>query len=99
MDELWSLIRSIPSGRVSSYGTVGQHLKHPTTGRIVGRWLTNCPENVPWWRVVGFNGRLPIAKQGIGLENLQADLLTKEGVEVVDGKIDMRRFGCFDLIL
>lgn len=92
MDELCALVHSIPPGRVASYGTIGAHLTHPTTGRIVGRWMAQCQEDIPWWRVVAKSGMLPIEKRDPTLGHLQQDLLLKEGVEVVDGVIDMPRF-------
>jgi alkylated DNA nucleotide flippase Atl1 len=56
--------------------------------------MNNCPEHVPWWRVVASTGHLPIGKRAIELERMQEEMLRSEGVEVRDGKIDMERFGC-----
>lgn len=89
---LWALIRSIPEGRVSTYGDVGAALDRPTTGRIVGRWMANCPPEVPWWRVIAKSGHLPIGKRDPYLQMEQTALLKEEGVEVVEGKVALSRF-------
>ena len=78
LDELWDLVRSIPRGRVSSYGTVGAALKNPASGYLVGRWMAQCPEGVPWWRVVAKTGALPIEKLDPYLELDQRRVLEIE---------------------
>ena len=93
LDELWSVVRAIPVGRVSSYGDVGRALRHPATGFQVGRWMARCPEDVPWWRVVSKSGRFPIGKRDARLELEQRDLLEREGVEVEVDTVDMEHFG------
>lgn len=88
LDELWDLVRSIPRGRVGSYGTVGAALKNPASGYLVGRWMAQCPEGVPWWRVVAKTGALPIEKLDPYLEMDQRRLLESEGVIFVDDRVD-----------
>lgn len=77
---LWEIVRAIPQGKVRSYGAVGQLLEPRLSGLLVGRALRSCPSGVPWWRVVGADGRLPIAKQGLGLELEQRSNLEREGI-------------------
>jgi len=91
-DEFLELVRTIPHGKVTNYGALGRELSRPVSGVVVGGWLQNIPEDVPWWRVVGRDGRLPIWKKGQSLEILQADRLASEGVEIVDGVIERRFF-------
>ncbi len=85
-------VRAIPRGRVANYGSLGTSLSRPVSGVIVGRWLNDIPEDVPWWRVVGRDGRLPIWKKDPSLEDLQAARLAEEGVEVVDRIVERRFF-------
>ena len=85
--ELLDLVRAIPRGRVTNYGTLGQALSRPVSGVIVGRWLHATPHDVPWWRVVGRDGKLPIWKRDPGLESLQAFRLKEEGVAIVGGTV------------
>jgi len=92
MDDIWDIVRSIPPGRVATYGDVGAALKNPMSGFLVGRRLQSCPDGVPWWRVVAKDGTLPIWKLDPTAEDVQAERLRSEGVEVVDGRIDMAHF-------
>lgn len=91
-DELLEHVRDIPRGRVTNYGALGRALSRSVSGVIVGRWLSATPEDVPWWRVVGRDGRLPIWKKDPSLESLQAARLTEEGVELVEGVVAKRFF-------
>lgn len=92
LDELWDVVRSIPPGRVMSYGEVGSLLRPPVGGRTVGRWMAHAPEGVPWWRVVAKTGHLPISKRGPGFATTQEQLLRQEGTPFVEsGKVDMSR--------
>ena len=85
-------MRAVPHGRVTNYGSLGRALSRPVSGVIVGRWLNGIPEDVPWWRVVGRDGRLPIWKKDPSLEDLQAARLAAEGVEMVDRVVEARFF-------
>lgn len=85
-------VRAIPPGRVSNYGALGASLSRRVSGVVVGGWLTHPTEGVPWWRVVGRDGRLPIWKRDPSLEALQASRLADEGVEIEDGIVPVRFF-------
>jgi methylated-DNA-protein-cysteine methyltransferase-like protein len=92
LEDLWNIVRSIPSGKVMSYGEVGALLPNPTNGRMVGRWMAQAPDGVPWWRVVAKDGRLPIAKRGPGFASEQEERLQNEGTPFLEGgRVDMRR--------
>lgn len=92
MEELWTLVRSIPSGRVCGYGELGRCLRNPVSGLLIGRWMATCPEDIPWWRVVGADGKLPVWKRDANLETIQHDRLIEEGVDFEEGKVIMDRF-------
>jgi len=94
VEELWDVVRSIPKGRVASYGDVGQALRNPTSGRIIGRRMAHCPSDVPWWRVVDRNGCFPVGKLDPLLEKEQAELLKEEGVELCDLAVPMDLYRC-----
>ena len=95
MDDLWDVVRSIPVGKVASYGEVGQALRQPASGYMVGRWMAKCPEDVPWWRVVSKEGLLPVWKKDREAERRQIEQLQAEGVEVVEGRVSMERYGAY----
>jgi len=50
------------------------------------------PENIPCFRVVNAKGELSgeFAFGGVGA---QAKLLEEEGVEVIDGRVDLKKYG------
>ena len=68
------VLRSLRPGEVVTYGEVAEMAGFPGRARAVGRILRLTEEEVPWWRVVGYGGRLisPNPAQ-------QADLLRREG--------------------
>jgi methylated-DNA-protein-cysteine methyltransferase-like protein len=99
-DEQWStiyaVVRSIPRGKVASYGQLAELAGIPSGHRIAARALRSCPERLPWQRVVGKKD----ARRGqINIEDpdhaaLQRALLEAEGV-VFDarGFISLRQSG------
>ncbi len=92
LDELWTLVRRIPRGRVASYGAVGRALRNPASGFQVGRWMAHCPDEVPWWRVVAKSGSLPIQKREPHMAREQIDRLKAEGATILNGIVTP---GCF----
>lgn len=51
-----------------------------------------CPPDVPWQRVVGAGGHLPIGKRSPNLKNRQRELLEQEGVRFLPNDcVDMVR--------
>lgn len=87
------IVRGIPSGKVTNYGTVALLAGKPGAARQVGGVLFGLRESdgdVPWQRVVSVNGGISTYKVGSG--ELQVALLEAEGVEVKDRKVDMRRY-------
>jgi len=75
-------VRSIPRGKVASYGQLAELAGIPSGHRIAARALRSCPERLPWQRVVGKKD----ARRGqINIEDpdhaaLQRALLEAEGV-------------------
>lgn len=88
-------VRSVPSGRVASYGAIADVAGSPGAARAVGTVLRGLPDgsDVPWWRVISARGGLSIPRVGHA-RRLQRTLLREEGVAVdEDGRVDMARFG------
>lgn len=90
--ELWNLVLQIPPGYVASYGDIGGSLIPPISGLLVGRWIAEVPEGVPWWRVVARDGSLPISKRDPRLAKIQADKLSQEGIILHEGCVPLERF-------
>ena len=56
--------------------------------------MRTVPAGVPWQRVVGAGGLLPIAKRSLELKSRQRELLEQEGVVFLTGaneRVDMRK--------
>ena len=66
---------------------------NPKMSRAVGNALHKNPDpvNIPCFRVVNAKGELAGAF-AFGGEDVQARLLEEEGVEVVDGKVDLQKY-------
>jgi methylated-DNA-protein-cysteine methyltransferase related protein len=87
------LIKSIPRGKVSTYGQIAAYAGDPRGARQVARLLHSCAEkdNLPWQRMINRRGRISLLP-GNGYE-LQYSLLHKEGVRFkLDGSIDLDCF-------
>lgn len=78
--QIHDIVRAIPAGKVLSYGAVGARSTPPISGYICGRIMQNVPPDVPWWRVVGKDGNLPIRKRHPELSIEQREKLEAEGV-------------------
>lgn len=87
---VYAWVRTIPRGRVASYGDVGAAVG--VAARTVGWAMSLAPEDVPWQRVVGADGYLRIAKRSPHLKALQRSLLEAEGVTLSKDDCVERRF-------
>jgi len=78
--EIFANVQRIPHGKVASYGMVGRALTSPLSGLLVGRLMRQCPDGIPWWRVVAYDGSIVTGKLDprLGLE--QRRRLEEEGV-------------------
>ena len=58
-ERVYELVRSIPSGRVMTYGQIAIILGEGYTPRTVGYVMRNAnADDVPWQRVINSKGRL-----------------------------------------
>ena len=91
---IYEAVKRIPKGRVATYGQVAAMAGNERMSRAVGNALHKNPTPgiVPCHRVVDARGRLAGGFAFGGME-AQAALLTAEGVEVVDGKVDLGKYG------
>lgn len=88
LEELWAIVSAIPPGQVRGYGEVGRELTHPVSGLLIGRWMAQAPEGVPWWRVVGADGSIKTFKRGPEHGIRQRKLLEDEGVGFVGDAVN-----------
>lgn len=91
-EQVMKLAQEVPRGRVISYGALGKRCDPPISGYICGRIMGQILDNVPWWRIVGKDGALPISKRGPHHALKQRDLLAEEGVQFDENSKIARRF-------
>lgn len=91
---IYEATKRIPKGCVATYGQVATMAGNERMSRAVGNALHKNPTPgiVPCHRVVDAKGRLAGGFAFGGME-AQAALLADEGVEVKDGKVDLRKYG------
>jgi len=89
--KIWQTVARIPRGKVASYGQVAQQAGLPRRARLVGQALRRVPPgfDLPWHRVVSASGTISLPGQA---GRTQARLLAGEGIPLVRGRIDMKRF-------
>jgi len=93
-EKIIAAIRRIPRGRVSTYGAIAAVAGAPRRARWVGAVLKHAPASLklPWHRVINAQGRSSFP-MGSDAYRAQLDRLRREGVKVVSGRIDLKRFG------
>lgn len=93
-ERIYDVVCQIPKGKVSTYGAVAAKAGNPRWSRVVGYALhvNPRPGEIPCHRVVNRLGATTPAF-AFGGRDMQADLLRKEGVEVVDGVVDLDEYG------
>ncbi len=87
-ERVYQIARTIPLGKVTSYGAIAKALGAARSARMVG-WAMNASHNlhdIPAHRVVNRNGLLT-GKMHFDGTNLMQQLLENEGIEVVDNQI------------
>ena len=92
-DRIYSVVSQIPKGKVATYGLVATLAGNKRWARVVGYALHNNPDQskIPCHRVVNRDGK--VAKAFVfGGENEQTRLLECEGVKVVDGIVDLKKY-------
>lgn len=92
-EKVYDYLRTVPFGTVTTYGLIALHIGHPRAARQAGQALHRnpMPGIIPCHRVVNREGRLATAFAFGGIE-MQARLLCKEGIEVVDGCVDLNKY-------
>jgi len=89
--EVVEIIKSIPRGKVATYGQIAGLAGNRFASRQVVRVLNSSSrkEGLPWHRVVNSSGKISL-KPGYGYE-VQKELLEKEGIIFdKDDRIDLK---------
>ena len=87
-ENVYAVVKLIPSGRVTSYGAIACYLGSKQSSRLVG-WAMNASHKIngiPAHRVVNRKGILT-GKHHFDTSNRMQELLEKEGVNIKEDQI------------
>lgn len=87
-EDVYALVKLIPKGRVTSYGTIAHYLGAKGSARMVG-WAMNqahTDPDIPAHRVVNRNGLLT-GKHHFATSTAMQELLEREGIVVIDDQV------------
>ena len=85
--QVYEIVGKIPFGKVLSYGDIARILGNPRAARQVGWAMRNCPDGLPWQRVVMADGTITVGS----FAQMRKALLIEEGVSFLpDGRVDMK---------
>lgn len=94
-DQVIQIVKQIPPGRVTTYGTIATLAGLPRGGRLVGGILHVSSEKLalPWQRIINRHGFIS-TKCLEHPKQLQKTLLEEEGIEVSsDFMVDLKKYG------
>lgn len=92
-EQVYTLVRLIPRGKVATYGAIAAALGRPRAARAVGTALKKnphsfldkkCQATVPCHRVIAADGRLGGFNGGLAAKK---KLLAQEGIKIKDNRI------------
>ena len=91
---IYEAVKKIPKGKVATYAQIAEMAGDRKMARAVGNALHKNPdpENIPCFRVVNSKGECSGSFAFGGL-NEQAKRLREDGVEVVNNKVDLEKYG------
>lgn len=89
-EEVYKVVASIPTGKVTTYGAIAKHLGAGSSSRLVGHALNAVAEDMslPCHRVVNRNGELS-GKMHFATPTLMQELLESEGIEFIGDTVNM----------
>ncbi len=87
-DQVYQVVKLIPEGRVTSYGSIARYLGAGRSARIVGYAMNNAHTlaDVPAHRVVNRNGLLTGKMHFVTPDTMQRNL-EAEGISIVEDQI------------
>ena len=94
-EKIYAVVKTIPKGKVATYGQVAALAGNPHWARVVGYALhvNPMPGVIPCHRVVNREGRTAPAF-AFGGDSVQRQLLEEEGIRFEsDGRIDLKKYG------
>ena len=93
-EQVFEYLRTVPRGKVVTYGQIAEHFGNKKAARAVGNMLHQNPDMLlyPCYKVVNSKGRLSKNYVFGGIDK-QRELLEQEGIKVVDYTVDLIEYG------
>ena len=91
---IYEAVKKIPKGKVATYAQIAEMAGDRKMARAVGNALHKNPDpdNIPCFRVVNSKGECSGSFAFGGLDE-QAKRLREDGIEVVNNKVDLEKYG------
>ncbi|MDY6329836.1 MAG: methylated-DNA--[protein]-cysteine S-methyltransferase [Lachnospiraceae bacterium] len=91
---IYEAVKKIPKGKVATYRQIAKMAGNERMSRAVGNALHKNPEpdKIPCYKVVNSKGELA-SEFVFGGRDVQAKLLEADGIEVVNNKVDLNKYG------
>jgi len=91
-ERVYRVVRSIPRGRVMTYGQLAEMLGDGYTPRTVGFVMHGSDDKTPWHRVINAQGACSTGRIALPSDKQQR-MLASEGVEFNErGRCDLQRY-------
>jgi len=92
-EKVYEYLKTIPQGKVVTYGQIAEYLGNKKLSRVVGNILHNNPneKEYPCYKVVDSRGNLSKNFAFGGIEK-QKEKLEREGIEVTSYKVNLDKY-------
>ena len=92
-EKVYDFLRTIPKGKVVTYGQIAEYLGNKKMARVVGNILHNNPDEdkYPCYKVVDSKGNLSKQFAFGGIEK-QKEKLEKNGIVVINYKVNLDEY-------
>ncbi|MGN0548756.1 MAG: MGMT family protein [Acutalibacteraceae bacterium] len=92
-EKVYGFLKTVPKGKVVTYGQIAEAAGNPRAARAVGNILHSNPngEEIPCYKAVDSKGRLSEHYAFGGIEK-QKERLEKEGIEVENHRVDLNKY-------
>jgi methylated-DNA-protein-cysteine methyltransferase-like protein len=87
-DLVYDLVKSIPYGKVMTYGQIAALCGSANSARVVGQIAHYGETNLPWHRVVNRKGNMASGYVPGGMV-AQARMLESEEIKVIENRVDL----------
>ena len=97
-EQVWTLVRQVPVGRVATYGQIAKLIPKPefvsvedyqrASAQWVGLAMAACPNDVPWQRVINSQGKISPRAEA----KKQKQLLQSEGILFSYERLDLHEY-------